>query len=81
MLIRVLLMVEPAPLRRRIQRQVRDPHTLVSALGSRKAFWSEMSRHTFDLLILNRAALPGSGRRPHRDGPRLARGTGGGGAL
>lgn len=55
MLIRVLLMVEPAPLRRRIQRQVTDPHTLVSTLRNRKAFWSEVSRHTFDLLILNRA--------------------------
>ncbi len=57
MLIRILVMVEPAPLRRRIQRQVRDPHTLVSTLGSRKAFWSEMSRQTFDLLILNRTAF------------------------
>lgn len=55
MLIRVLLRVEPASLRRRIQRQIKDPHTRVGSLRSSKSFWSEMSRHTFDLLILNRS--------------------------
>ena len=57
MLIRVLLMVEPPPLRRRVQRQITDPHTLVSVLRKRKALWVEMSRHTFDLLILTRDAF------------------------
>lgn len=52
MLIRVLIMVEPASLRRRIQRQITDPHTLVSPIKSKKGFWSEISCHAFDFLIV-----------------------------
>ena len=57
MLIRVLLILEPTSLRKRIQRQLADPHTLVSALHGRRHFWDEISRHTFDLLILKRKAF------------------------
>jgi len=58
MLVRVLLLLEPAALRRRVKRQIADPHTLVVTPAKKRDRWSEVSRNACDLVIIERGSIP-----------------------
>ncbi|RJP77873.1 MAG: sigma-54-dependent Fis family transcriptional regulator [Desulfobacteraceae bacterium] len=60
MLIRILLALEPAKLRKRFDRLIADPHTLVLSYGGKTDIWNELAHQSCDLVILNDAAIPGS---------------------
>ncbi len=60
MLIRILMAMEPAKLRKRIGRLIEDPHTLVQSYSGKTDIWDELARHSCDLVIVNDAAAHGS---------------------
>ncbi|NIN71791.1 MAG: AAA domain-containing protein [Gemmatimonadetes bacterium] len=58
MLVRVLLLVESAALRRRLTRLLRSTDVLVSPVLQPDEFWAQMGRESCDLVLATRAALP-----------------------
>ncbi len=62
MLVRILLRLDPAPLARRVARLIAQPNVLVHAAPKRQGLWEGLARESCDLVVLSRAALPGSPR-------------------
>jgi len=60
--IRALLLLDTAPLRRRMRKLIGDPHALVVSARKGKDPWSEISRHVFDLLFVEDATIRGPAR-------------------
>ncbi len=62
MLVRILLRLDPAPLARRLARLIAQPNVLVHAAPKRQGLWEGLAQESCDLVVLSRAALPGTPR-------------------
>jgi two-component system, NtrC family, response regulator AtoC len=60
MLIRILLVLEPPELFRRISRLVAQPNVLVFGVSSAEGLWESLARDSCDLVVLERSATPGA---------------------